>query len=63
MTTCMGFGVLVVVSTKTAAFWDVILCSVVCMYNCLEGNLCHQGLVKELLHSSQCSYIPIVQYE
>jgi hypothetical protein len=32
MTTCMGFEVLVVVSTKSAAFWDVILCSVVYIY-------------------------------
>ena len=32
MTNCMGFEVLVVVSTKTAAFWDVIPCSVVYIY-------------------------------
>jgi hypothetical protein len=32
MITCMGFEVLVVASTKTAAFWDVILCSVVYIY-------------------------------
>ena len=29
ITTCIGFEVLVVVSTKTAALWNVILCSVV----------------------------------
>jgi hypothetical protein len=64
-----GFEILVVVSTKTAAIWDAIPCSVVYtltyVHNRLgrERYLCQQGQFKALLHCSQCSHIPTGQYE